>query len=62
VGASVALLVAVQLQIRYVEEPHLLVGLLVRLPDYAACVGQFIPRIGRLASSEPDSVPEHPAT
>lgn len=46
-----ALFVALQLQVRVVEEPYLLRVHGARYADYAARVGRFAPAIGRLRAS-----------
>ncbi len=47
-AALVALVAAVQLQVRAVEEPYLLVTHGAAYADYAASTGRFVPGIGRL--------------
>jgi protein-S-isoprenylcysteine O-methyltransferase Ste14 len=47
-AAVVVLLVSVQVQVRAVEEPYLLRVHAPDYADYAARVGRFLPRIGRL--------------
>ncbi len=51
VSAVVLLVLAIELQVRYVEEPHLheLHGQHYR--DYAATVGRFVPGVGRHAAA-----------
>jgi protein-S-isoprenylcysteine O-methyltransferase Ste14 len=49
VVALAALFVAVQLQVRLVEEPYLLKTHGETYREYAARVGRFVPRLGRLA-------------
>ena len=46
--AAICLVVAIEFQVRYVEEPHLrrLHGRLY--DDYAARVGRFVPLLGRV--------------
>jgi protein-S-isoprenylcysteine O-methyltransferase Ste14 len=51
VAALVALVAAVQLQVRSVEEPYLLAVHGAEYADYAARTGRFLPGIGRLAAS-----------
>ncbi len=46
--AWVALVAAVQLQVRTAEEPHLLATHGAAYASYAARTGRFVPRIGRL--------------
>lgn len=48
IDAVAALLVALQLQVRVVEEPHLLRVQGKAYRDYARAVGRFIPGLGRL--------------
>ena len=48
----VALWVALELQVRKVEEPYLLRKHGSRYVDYAAAVGRFVPLIGRLSREE----------
>lgn len=43
-----ALVVAIELQVRIVEEPYLLRSLGGPYRDYAARVGRFVPRLGRI--------------
>lgn len=43
-----ALLVALEIQVRLVEEPYLLTAHGRRYADYAAGVGRFVPGVGRL--------------
>ncbi len=47
-AALVALVAAVQVQVRAVEEPYLLVTHGAAYADYAAGTGRFVPGIGRL--------------
>lgn len=47
-AALLALIVAIELQVRVVEEPHLLAAHGDRYRHYAARVGRFLPGIGRL--------------
>lgn len=44
----VAFLVSVEVQVRLVEEPHLLAIHGAAYRDYAALTGRFVPGIGRL--------------
>jgi protein-S-isoprenylcysteine O-methyltransferase Ste14 len=46
VASFVCLLVAVELQVRFVEEPHLLRTHGQRYRDYASRVGRFVPGLG----------------
>jgi protein-S-isoprenylcysteine O-methyltransferase Ste14 len=56
--ASFALLiVAVELQVRVVEEPYLIATHGSSYTTYAAEVGRFVPRIGRLGEQASSSVP-----
>ncbi len=48
-AGAVVLFVALELQTRVVEEPYLLTTHGAAYRDYAARVGRFLPRIGRLA-------------
>lgn len=48
-ASLVCLIVAVELQVRCVEEPHLLRTHGQSYRDYAARVGRFVPGLGRLA-------------
>ncbi len=50
----VALFVALELQVRVVEEPYLLAVQGEPYAAYAARVGRFVPGVGRLASSPAD--------
>ena len=53
VVAAICLLVAIELQVRYVEEPHLQ-RLHGRVYDeYAARVGRFVPLLGRMSGAAP---------
>ncbi len=56
--AVVALVAAVQLQVRAVEEPYLLSTHDQRYAHYAARVGRFVPAVGRLRPHVPE---EHTA-
>lgn len=47
-ASAASLLIAVELQVRLVEEPHLLRTHGAAYRDYAARVGRFIPGLGRL--------------
>ncbi len=47
----VGLVAALELQVRVVEEPHLLRAHGGRYAEYAARVGRFFPRVGRLGSA-----------
>ena len=49
--AFVVLVVALELQVRVVEEPYLLVAQGAAYADYAARVGRFVPGVGRLSGS-----------
>jgi protein-S-isoprenylcysteine O-methyltransferase Ste14 len=51
VASLVALVAAVQLQVRSVEEPYLLAVHGAEYADYAARAGRFVPGIGRLTAS-----------
>ncbi|GIG30735.1 methyltransferase family protein [Cellulomonas marina] len=51
-AALVALVLAVQLQVRAVEEPYLLTTHGAAYAAYAARVGRFVPGIGRLRSAD----------
>jgi len=53
VASLVCLLAAVELQVRFVEEPYLLRVHGQRYRDYMARVGRFIPSIGREQRGEP---------
>ena len=55
--ALAALVVAIEIQVRRVEEPHLLRTHGEAYRTYAASVGRFVPGIGRLASARYDFVP-----
>ena len=55
--ALVALVVAIEIQVRRVEEPHLLRTHGEAYRTYAASVGRFVPGIGTLASARHDFVP-----
>ena len=48
-ASIIALVVAIELQVRLVEEPHLLRTHGQSYRDYAATVGRFVPGLGRLA-------------
>ncbi len=50
VAAVLALVVAIELQVRLVEEPHLLRTHGDAYAAYAARVGRFIPGVGRLSA------------
>ena len=52
VVAAVCLVVAIELQVRYVEEPHLQRLHGHAYNDYAARVGRFVPAVGRLHARE----------
>ena len=53
VVAAICLVIAIELQVRYVEEPHLQ-RLHGRVYDeYAARVGRFVPLIGRMSGAAP---------
>jgi protein-S-isoprenylcysteine O-methyltransferase Ste14 len=56
--ALVALVVAVQLQVRSIEEPHLLRVHGDAYAGYAARTGRFLPGIGRLAPVPQQSAPD----
>jgi protein-S-isoprenylcysteine O-methyltransferase Ste14 len=56
--ALVALIAAVQLQVRTAEEPHLLAAHGDAYAAYAARTGRFVPGIGRLPSGAASSAPE----
>ena len=45
-----ALVAAVELQVRFVEEPYLLEAHGVRYADYASRVGRFLPGLGRMGA------------
>ena len=47
--AIAALVVALELQVRFVEEPYLLQAHGSAYADYAARVGRFFPRVGLLS-------------
>jgi protein-S-isoprenylcysteine O-methyltransferase Ste14 len=49
IAAIVALVVALELQVRFVEEPYLLQAHGDSYGDYAARVGRFFPGVGRLS-------------
>jgi protein-S-isoprenylcysteine O-methyltransferase Ste14 len=51
VAALAALVAAVQLQVRSVEEPYLLAVHGAEYADYAARAGRFVPGVGRLTAS-----------
>jgi len=51
----VVLLLAIHLQVRVVEEPHLMRTHGARYLGYAARVGRFLPRIGLLKQPQPQS-------
>ena len=53
VAGMVCLIVAVQLQVRVVEETYLLVTHGETYAAYAARVGRFVPGVGRLHTSNP---------
>jgi protein-S-isoprenylcysteine O-methyltransferase Ste14 len=46
VASFVCLLIAVELQVRFVEEPYLLRTHGQRYRDYASRVGRFVPGLG----------------
>jgi protein-S-isoprenylcysteine O-methyltransferase Ste14 len=48
IAGFVALLLALELQVRVVEEPYLRVAHGDRYLDYAASTGRFVPGVGRL--------------
>ena len=50
-GALIALVAALELQVRLVEEPHLLQAHGASYRAYAARVGRFVPGVGRLAAA-----------
>lgn len=50
-AAVASLVTAVELQVRVVEEPYLLASHGTTYAQYAARVGRFLPRLGRLTSS-----------
>ena len=52
VAAVVLLVLAIELQVRYVEEPHLQELHAIHYRDYAARVGRFLPGIGRNAAQQ----------
>ncbi|MFQ5557334.1 MAG: methyltransferase family protein [Acidimicrobiales bacterium] len=52
VVAAICLVVAIELQVRYVEEPHLQRLHGNAYHDYAAQVGRFIPVLGRIDETE----------
>jgi|SRR6476619_2251552 len=52
-GAIVALVVALELQVRLVEEPYLLKVHGATYAEYAARVGRFVPGVGLFAASPP---------
>jgi protein-S-isoprenylcysteine O-methyltransferase Ste14 len=56
--ALVALIAAVQLQVRTAEEPYLLAAHGDAYAAYAARTGRFVPGIGRLPSGAASSAPE----
>jgi protein-S-isoprenylcysteine O-methyltransferase Ste14 len=51
IAGAVLLLVALQLQTRFVEEPYLLAAHGGRYARYAARIGRFLPGIGRLRAN-----------
>jgi len=51
VAGLIALLVAIQLQVRIVEEPYLLEVHTAAYKSYAAQVGRFVPGIGRITTT-----------
>ena len=51
--AVLALVVAVELQVRFVEEPYLAATHGTSYLRYAACTGRFLPGIGRLPAGPP---------
>ncbi|MBX9243608.1 isoprenylcysteine carboxylmethyltransferase family protein [Actinotalea ferrariae] len=53
VTGLVCLVVAVQLQVRVVEEPYLLATHGEKYAGYAARVGRFVPGVGRLRATNP---------
>jgi protein-S-isoprenylcysteine O-methyltransferase Ste14 len=50
-----ALALAIDVQVRLIEEPYLTATHGRRYTDYAAHVGRFVPRVGRLISPTPDA-------
>jgi protein-S-isoprenylcysteine O-methyltransferase Ste14 len=54
-GAIIALVAGLELQVRLVEEPYLLKVHGFAYANYAARVGRFIPGVGMLAASSPPS-------
>jgi protein-S-isoprenylcysteine O-methyltransferase Ste14 len=53
-AALVALVTAVQLQVRCVEEPYLVATHGAAYVDYAARAGRFLPGVGRLPAASPE--------
>jgi protein-S-isoprenylcysteine O-methyltransferase Ste14 len=53
VAGTLALLVALQLQVRVVEEPYLLTTHGQAYRSYGATTGRFLPSIGRVTTTEP---------
>lgn len=54
VVAVVLLVLAIELQVRYVEEPHLQGLHGHHYSDYVATVGRFVPGVGRNTATRPD--------
>ena len=52
VVAAICLVVAIELQVRFVEEPHLQRLHGHAYSEYAARVGRFVPAVGRLPVQE----------
>ena len=57
IAAVVALAVALELQVRVVEEPYLLSAQGRPYRDYASRTGRFVPKLGRLQGSDAPGVP-----
>jgi protein-S-isoprenylcysteine O-methyltransferase Ste14 len=55
IAAAALLAIALELQVRLVEEPYLAAVHGDRYAAYAARAGRFLPRVGRLSSSGPRS-------
>ena len=52
VVALLCLVAAVELQVRFIEEPYLLAAHGDSYRDYATAIGRFVPRLGRMTSRE----------
>jgi protein-S-isoprenylcysteine O-methyltransferase Ste14 len=49
IAAVAVIAIALEIQVRYVEEPYLIRAHGERYRDYASRVGRFLPGVGRLA-------------